>query len=233
MLFRKWLWVFVVVSLLLPATTPIASAENDAHGGLFQWISGTNTHPNTLPTGNLEAGDLLFGWNPGCSYGEWSHVMMVAHVNGALRIVHSIGGAQSIQHHPLTWVNQHYNVAASVRANLSAVQRNQAAQRGVWFMNNSNGPYDWNSPVNQSSSWQCAKFVYRAYLDAVNVNLWHRYSFWTIYPGSIYGGPHLSVVSRTSMINAPPTPWVPPGGGGDQHSFPIENLEVAPTCTGN
>lgn len=223
--------LLLMICFIFVAGLPVEASKNELEGHDFSWFTGTHApgKVNSLRTDNLLDGDLIYGWNPGCKYGEWSHVMMVVTVDGDKMIIHAATGGRpnnGIRTINLEFAKENYDVAASERlnVNVSSAQRLAAANKALWFMNNSNGVYDWDCDVGTNDEWQCAKLVYRAYYDAVGINIWHRHSYFAIYPGSVFASPYATLIERTSTENNPEASWEPPEDY-NENSMPITITE--------
>lgn len=127
-------------------------------GALFKFVTGTfRGVPNNLRTGNLMDGDILYGWNNGCLYGEWSHIMMVVTEGGQKKIIHAStggGAGNGVRTTALDYVNGSYDVAASERINVTNTQRSKLVERALWIKDKSNGNYEWRAPIDSNNAWQ-------------------------------------------------------------------------------
>ncbi len=181
-----------IISVMLAIAILIVSPQVSFAGEIFDKACGTYSgNQNTLNFSYADKGDLYFGYNSGCQYGDYSHCGMASEdaysgyysyhyedpnydqsVSGNGYTNYTIESTTTGEEESVIGRDCHrfwfYDMAALGYVNDATSQQ---ASDAVNEANSYSGSYEWNASYTENDTWQCSKLVSRAWNDANEIVL--------------------------------------------------------------
>lgn len=160
-------------------SSPIA-IPNPAHASTDtnNFFTGTwSGHPNNIDLSPSLTGDMLFGYDNGCNYGEFTHTALVAQgssYSNGLWDGPTIESTNTGTSNSVIKSGKQSNFKKYDAASLTFFSKSGYSFSGsavVAKANTYSGPYNWMASYTSNTSWYCSKLVSRAVYDDNKYNL--------------------------------------------------------------